>query len=61
MKIFTRLASVVFALVAAAHLMRVVLKWTVVVGPLMIPLWVSVAGAIVTGLLSVMLWRESKR
>ena len=61
MRIFTKFASVVFALVAIGHLVRFILNWHVVVGPYVIPRWISICGFVVTGLLSAMLWRESKQ
>jgi len=59
MKPFSLVASAVFALVATAHLVRLLLGWDVVIGGVNIPLWVSVAGVILPGGLAVMLWRES--
>ncbi len=67
MKPFTTAAVVVFSLVAALHVTRIVLGWRVFVGDSVvaiggtsIPMWVSYLGAIVPAVLSVMLWRESR-
>ena len=58
MKPFTTLAIVVFALVAAAQLLRLVLRWSVSVNGILIPLWVSAIACLVATALAVMLWRE---
>ena len=60
-KPFTTLAILLFAIIALAHLYRLVHPFAVVVAGTTIPQWVSIAGAIVGGGLALMLWRESKR
>jgi len=60
MKAFTTLAVVLFALVALAHLVRLIWGIEVVVGGTTIPQWVSVPGAIIPAGLAWMLWRESR-
>jgi len=60
-KPFTKLAILLFAIVALAHLYRLVRPFEVVVAGTTIPEWVSIVGAIVGGGLALMLWRESKR
>jgi hypothetical protein len=60
MKTGTLLAIILFALVAVAHLIRLVDRTEVVVGTTVVPLWVSVLGVVVPGLLAWLLWRESK-
>jgi len=57
---FTATAAVVFALVALGHLLRAVLGLELVVGDVAVPLWVSVVATIVTGGLSLMVWREAR-
>jgi hypothetical protein len=52
-------AIIVFALVAAAHLLRLVCHTEVLIGGAIIPMWASVLGLIVPGALAVALWRES--
>ena len=59
-KPFTRIASIVFALVCLGHLTRISFDWQVTVQGVSIPMWVSVVGMVVTAILSVMLWRESR-
>ena len=60
MKPFTRIATIVLAVICLVHIARLIMGWDVKVNNLDIPLWVSIIGAVVTGLLSVMLWRENK-
>jgi len=60
MKPFTKIASIILALVGLLHLARVFLNMQVIVGSLEISMWVSIVGFIVPSLLSIGLWRESK-
>lgn len=60
MKPFTTLAVVVFTIVAALHLLRIVLGWEVVIQGTVIPMWASNVGLIVAAGLAIMLWRESR-
>ena len=60
MKPFTKLAALLFGLVALAHLYRLVRPFDVVVAGADVPQWVSFAGLVVPGVLSLMLWRESR-
>ena len=59
-KPFTAGAAVLLALVALAHLLRVVSGLEVLVGDTSVPLSVSVVATLVTGCLSFMIWRESR-
>ena len=61
MKPFTTLAIVLFALIALAHLDRLIWPFEVVVAGMVLPQWISAVGLIVAGMLAVMLWRESRR
>ena len=60
MKPFTKIASILLAIVALLHLARVLLQNAVTVDDVSIPMWVSILGFIVPGILSIGLWRESK-
>ena len=60
MKPFTRTASVVFAVVCAAHAVRLALHCVVTLDGYTVPMWVSVLGTITPGVLAIMLWRESR-
>ena len=57
-KPFTIIAIVVFTLVALLHLLRYFLGWEITVNTAAIPMWVSMAGFLIAGLLAFMLWRE---
>lgn len=61
MKPFTTLAMLLFALIALAHLYRLVRPFEVMIGGNPVPHWISVIGLAVPALLAVMLWRESRR
>ncbi len=58
---FSILATAVFTLVAFAHLHRLVFQWEVVANGTQIPLWTSVLGVLVAGVLAVGVWRESRK
>ena len=60
MRPFTRLVSVLLALVALAHVYRVVRPFSIVVAGDAVPQWASVVGIVVAGGLSLMLWREAR-
>ena len=59
MKPFTHLGAVLFAVVACAHLLRLVFGWPMIIGTWSVPMWVSWLGLIVPGILAVMLWKEA--
>ena len=61
MKPFSVIAAVVFALVALAQLLRLVLGWSVVVNGISIPLWASAIACLVAAGLAVMMWREARQ
>ncbi len=58
MKPFTTIAAILLALVAVAHILRMILGWEITLNGMIVPSWVSLPGFIVPALLSVMLWRE---
>lgn len=60
MKPFTTVATIVFAIIALAHLYRLISPFDVVVAGTVLPSWVSVAGALVASVLALMLWREAR-
>jgi hypothetical protein len=59
-KPFTTIAVGVFVLVALVHVFRLVFGWEVTIQGSVVPMWVSVLGAVIAGGLAVMLWRESR-
>ena len=58
MKPFTKIAIAIFSLICLVHIVRLVVGLDITVGGWVVPLWVSVPGAIVTGGLAFMLWKE---
>jgi hypothetical protein len=61
MKPFSNIAIAVFALVALAQLIRVVLGWEVTVNGTVIPFWASLLAFGITVILAIMLWREKRK
>lgn len=61
MKPFTSLACLLLAAIALLQLTRLLLGWGIVVNGYAVPLWASGVAAIVTGGLSLLAWRESRR
>ena len=59
MKPFTNLAIAIFILVAAMHLLRLVFGWEVTLDGMVVPMWVSIMGFLITGALAYFLWREA--
>jgi len=51
-KAFSLIAGILFALVALVHLGRIVQGWDVTAAGMAIPMWVSWAGLVVTGMLA---------
>ena len=60
MKPYTKIAAVVFAIVALLHLLRAILNLELSVDNVEIPIWVSVLGFIIPTILSYGLIKESK-
>ena len=52
-----RVAGTVFAIVCLAQLLRVVLRVSVVIGGQDIPVWMSGVAVLISGVLSIWLWR----
>lgn len=51
-KMYMTVSTIIFAVIALGHLLRVVLGWDVVVAGSVIPMWVSWAAFIVAGFLA---------
>lgn len=58
-KLGLRVAGTIFGVVSAGHLLRLVSQAEVLIAGHQIPLWVSIAGVLIAGALSVWLWRLS--
>lgn len=61
MKPFTALACLLLALIALLQLTRVALGWDVIVNGFAVPLWASGVATLLTGGVSLLAWRESRR
>jgi hypothetical protein len=61
MKPVTMITVLFLAMVAVAHLLRLLLGVEVTVGGTLVPLWVSVIACVVPAGLAVGLWRESRK
>lgn len=60
MKLGSKLAIIVFSLIALAHLLRLVFGTSLTVGDWGVPQWISFFGFIGPGIIAWLLWRESK-
>jgi len=49
---YALVSSLIFAVVAAAHLLRLVTRWTVQVGPYSVPMSVSWIGLVIAALIA---------
>jgi hypothetical protein len=58
---YLAVSAAIFAVVALAHLARMILGWPVIVGPIEIPVWLSVFGVLGPGLLSAWGFMESRK
>jgi hypothetical protein len=58
---FTLLAAIIFGLMALVHVYRIITHFQIIVGSHTIPQSVSWIALIVTGAISLMLFREAKR
>ena len=57
---FTLIAAIIFALMALLHVYRLITHFQIIVGSHTIPMTVSWIALAVTGLLAVMLYKESR-
>jgi len=49
---FSLVAGVVFGLVALAHVLRIILGWSIVIQDLSVPMWASWIAALIMGYLA---------
>jgi hypothetical protein len=61
MKPFTTIAIIVFSLIAFMHLLRLLFVWEVTINGMIVPVWLSVLGFMISSGLALMLWRESRK
>jgi hypothetical protein len=54
------IAVLMLLIVAAAHAARLAMNVDVVVDGYSVPMSVSIAGAVITGLLALLVWREAR-
>jgi len=59
-KPFTMVAAIIFAVIAVAHLYRLMTHFQVIVGSHTLPEWISYVGVVVPALLAYMLVKESR-
>jgi len=52
-KSFMSVASLIFAIVAVMHILRLINGWEIMIGDFMVPTWASVVAAIAAGYLAV--------
>jgi hypothetical protein len=57
---FTLIAAAIFGLMAVVHAYRLVTHFQIIAGSHTLPLWLSIVGIVVTGILAVGLYRESR-
>ena len=60
-KPFTLFAVLVFAIVALAHLLRLIFGWEVTFNGAVAPIWLSAVGVVIAGGLAAGLWWESRK
>jgi len=60
MKTGSKLAILVFSIVAILHLLRMVFGVSLTTGSWLVPQWISVIGVVGPGVIAWMLWKESK-
>jgi lipopolysaccharide export LptBFGC system permease protein LptF len=58
---FTLIAAIIFGIMALLHIYRLFTHFQIIAGSHSIPEWVSIVAILVTGALSIGLFRESRR
>jgi len=61
MKTGSQIAIVLFAIVAFAHLLRLLFSVRLTAGGWDVPQWISLFGVVVPALVAWLLWRESRK
>ena len=57
---FTLIAAIIFALMAVVHAYRLLTHFQIIAGSHTLPMWLSIVAIVVTGILAVGLYRESR-
>lgn len=57
MKVYLQLTGAIFTIVTAAHALRLLLQWQIVIDGWTVPMWLSWVGVFVAGMLA--LWAFS--
>lgn len=57
---FTLIAAVIFALMAIVHAYRLLTHFQIIAGSHTLPMWLSIVGIAVAGILAIGLYRESR-
>jgi len=60
-KPFSNIAAVLLAVICILHAVRAAQLLPVTVGQTVIPIWMSIAAALFTGVLAVMVWLEARQ
>lgn len=58
---YARIAAIIFLLVFAFHILRIIYGWDVQIGTVRIPLWASWASVLIAGFLSAFGFRLSSQ
>ena len=58
---FSLIAAAVFTLVALGHAIRLLFRWQVTVGKIVVPVWISWVGLIIAGYLAYEGFKLSRR
>lgn len=58
---FSKIASILMAVIALIHLLRLIVHWKVSIHEYEVPLWASILGIIIGMTLSIGLWKESNK
>ena len=61
MRAYFQVSGTLFGVIALAHVLRVIQGWSIDVVGWVVPMWVSVAAALVTGALSIWAFRAGRQ
>jgi len=55
MKVVAGISALVFAIIAIVHVLRLIYGWQIIINGTVVPMWVSIPGAVIPGLLAIAL------